>query len=471
MARIERVLLVRSAAQSAVSAHFMPLGLLYLASALRQHRPGIELKLFDCFLGHPEPEDALKAAVGFRPDLIGISSFNVDAAVTHELAAAFKRALPDTPLVVGGPYASTSFRAVLSDENVDAAAIGEGEETIVDLVLTLDRGGELSEVRGLALRAPDGTPTLTLERPYIEDLDSIPFPAWDLVDMSDYDFDYENQYLWVGRRNASIFTSRGCPFRCNYCHHVQGKRFRARSVDNVLAELRILHDRYGVRDVLVQDDVFNFKLSRAKEICDAIIDSGMKFNLSFPNGLRGDIVDDGLVERFAAMNTIFVAYAIESANTERLKKIGRSADIRRVVSAIEKTSAAGIFTHGFFMIGFEDETREEMEATVDLACSLPLNSISLSILNRYEETEPPTTVPKQKQKRWLEIAGSDYQSTKLQRSLVPDDEVQAIRRRGFRRFYSSPRRIARIVNQTPNRPQLLYKGLLAARMALGAGLR
>ena len=466
MKRIKRILLVRSAIRSSVSAGFLPLGLLYLSSVLRERHPDIEIKIVDLFLGLPEPAEVLAEAVAFAPDLVGVSSFNVDAATAHRLAAGIKRAMPEVPVVFGGPYASCSWRVILRDPNVDVAAIGEGEETFADLVCTLDRNGDLAEVRGIAVRGPDGEPIQNPERPFIEDLDAIPFPAWDLVNVSDYDFTQTNQYLWVERRNAPIFTSRGCPFRCDYCHHVHGKRFRARSTDNVLRELRARHDRHGVRDVLVQDDIFNLDLERAKAICDAIVDSGMKFNFSFPNGLRGEIVDDQLIGKLQAINTIFVAFAIETASEQRNKALGRRGDIKRVAETIRKTSAAGIFTHCYFMIGFEDETRQEMEATIDLACSLPLNSMSLSIVNRYDLADSEVSAGPGSEHPWDRITGSDYQTPGLQRSQVPDDELLAIRRRGYRRFYADPQRLMRIIRQTPNRAQLLYKGWLAVRYAL-----
>ncbi len=467
MAPLKRVVLARSAMCSSVTERFLPLGLLYLSSYLRKHEPGVDVQIVDLFVDYPDPRDAAARIVALEPDLVGIGSFNVDGAVAHQLARFTKQALPGVPIVFGGPYASCSWRSILRDVNVDAAAIGEAEETFVDLVRAIGAGRDLAEVAGLAVRGPDGQAFQTPERPFIQDLDAIPMPAWDLVRFSDYDFSFANQYLFVERRNAVIFTSRGCPYRCSYCHHVQGKKFRSRSPQNVIEELRELHDRYGVRDVLVQDDIFNFDLARAKEVCGAVIESGLRFNWSFPNGLRGEIIDDELLDQFKRMGTIFAAFAIETASEERQKTLGRRSQIGKIAETIRKCSARGIFTHCFFMIGFEGETRDEMEATIDLACSLPLNSISLSIVNYYDDSVAPDAGEGHRTPLTLDaITGYDYQTPKSQRSRVSDEELLQIRNRGYRRFYANPSRVLRILRQTPNRSQLVYKGWIAAQRAL-----
>ncbi|MFN7955833.1 MAG: radical SAM protein [bacterium] len=466
MNRVKRIVLARSAMCSSVTERFLPLGLLYLASYLRKFLPEVDVHIVDLFVDYPEPEEAARRIVALGPDLVGIGSFNVDGAVAHRVARAVKSALPRVPMIFGGPYASCSWRSILRDPNVDAAVIGEGEETLVDLVRTLDAGGDLTQVAGIALRNADGITIQTPERPFIADLDAIPHPAWDLVRISDYDFSFANQYLFVAKRNAVIFTSRGCPYRCSYCHHVQGKKFRARSPENVIEELRILHDRYQVRDILVQDDIFNFDLARAKSVCSAVLASGMRFNWSFPNGLRGEIVDDELLDQFKRMGTIFAAFAIETASEERQKSLGRRSQIAKICETIRKCSERGIFTHCFFMIGFEDETREEMERTIDLACSLPLNSISLSIVNYYDDSVSPSAGEGHRTEFTLDaITGYDYQTPKSQRSRLSDDELLDIRNRGYRRFYTQPRRVLRVLRQTPNRAQLLYKGWVAGKRA------
>ena len=193
----------------------------------------------------------------------------------------------------------------------------------------------------------------------IPDLDSLPYPDYSLVDLEAF----SNQYLTFSAKiyqpHANILTTRGCAYRCMYCHHILGKKFRARSPENVLAEIRFLHERYGVTDFQIIDDIFNFDIDRAKTVCNLLIKSGLKLTLSFPNGVRGDIMDEELIDKMAEAGTKYVSYAVETASPRLQKLIRKNLDLDRVFRAIEYTAKAGIITRGFFMLGFPTETEAE----------------------------------------------------------------------------------------------------------------
>ena len=136
-------------------------------------------------------------------------------------------------------------------------------------------------------------------RRYIENLDAMPYPAWDLIDIPRY-----RKFMRMsgcGINNyAVLFTSRACPYRCSYCHKIFGKGFRAHSPERVLTEIQMLHDTYGVREFEIVDDIFNCDLPRAKRIFDLIAESGMKIRFTFPNGIRGDHADEEFFTKHAA---------------------------------------------------------------------------------------------------------------------------------------------------------------------------
>jgi hypothetical protein len=162
-------------------------------------------------------------------------------------------------------------------------------------------------------------------------------------------------------------TTRGCPYRCLYCHSILGKAFRTRTPASVLAELRHLHDQYGITDFQIIDDNFNLDLPRAKTICDLIVASGMKLTLSFPNAIRGDRVDEELIDKMAAAGTKFISYAVETGSPRLQKLIRKNLNLDQTFRAIEYTTATGIVTRGFFMLGFPTETVAEVERTIDFA--------------------------------------------------------------------------------------------------------
>ena len=201
----------------------IPLGLLYIAAALREAGHA-DIKILDARLENLNHERVSWRIENFSPDLVGIAGMSTEAKVISALAAVVKETAPGCKVVVGGPYAATSPEEILKDPNIDYAVIGEGERTICELAGAVERGGSVAGIAGLAFKE-GGTPVINPRRPVIEDIDSIPLPAWDLLDMEEY------FHLWVrhsqnpfpaSTRIMPLFTSRGCPYGCIFCHNIFG---------------------------------------------------------------------------------------------------------------------------------------------------------------------------------------------------------------------------------------------------------
>jgi radical SAM superfamily enzyme YgiQ (UPF0313 family) len=265
-----------------------PLGLLYIAAALRQAGYN-SINIIDARVRDLSHDDVLAEIRNFSPDVVGISSLSVEAREAHVLARLAKKADARCKVVVGGAYAVTSPEIIIQDPNMDFAVIGEGERTMCELIDALEKGKDVSGINGLVFKNED-VPVFNPRREMIEDIDSIPFPAWDLLDMDTY---FNSAYrhavtpLPFSHRVLPIFTTRGCPFGCIYCHNIFGKRIRLRSAECVIREIELLVNKYAPGEIEIVDDIFNYDLARAKRICDGIIKRGLKINLSFPNGLRG----------------------------------------------------------------------------------------------------------------------------------------------------------------------------------------
>ncbi|MBK7259204.1 MAG: radical SAM protein [Ignavibacteriae bacterium] len=162
-------------------------------------------------------------------------------------------------------------------------------------------------------------------------------------------------------------TTRGCPYRCAYCHNILGKTFRVRSPEHVMREIRMIHDTYGITDFQVIDDIFNLDMDRAKKICDLIVGSRLPLTLSFPNAIRSDRVDEELIDKMAAAGTKFISIAIETASPRLQRLIRKNLDLDRAFKAIDTITRVGIVTRGFFMIGFPTETEDEARQTIEYA--------------------------------------------------------------------------------------------------------
>ncbi|MBU2574755.1 MAG: B12-binding domain-containing radical SAM protein [Elusimicrobia bacterium] len=439
----------------------VPLGLLYVSAALRQAGRG-EIMLVDARvqnLNHKELSARLK---DFSPDVAGISGLSTEAQEVHELAGLVKKTAAGCKVVVGGPYATTSPEAVIQDPHIDFAVIGEGERTICELVGALERASPVSGIDGLAFKN-EGEPVVNPRLTTIDEIDSIPYPAWDLIEAENY-FNLwarhsENPFP-ASDRIVPVFTSRGCPFGCIYCHNIFGKKLRLRSVRNVIREIEFLIERYGAGEIEIVDDIFNLDLARAKQICDEIISRGLNIKLSFPNGLRIDRMDEELLVKLKKAGTHLIFYAIESASPKVQKQIMKNIDLEKAARIVRQTARQGIVTGGFFMLGFPDETKEEMLETIRFAKELPFHLASFFYVTPRPNT-PIQALLKKKGVDLEKIPLLDYFRFSSNYSAVPDEELQRLIKRANSEFYRRPSQLLRLWKALPNKKYIL-KALLRA---------
>ena len=450
-----RIALVESGASSPekfVYQVYPPSGLMYLASYLRKHHPEVEIKIFDLMLTRKKEEELVREILDFSPGLVGIHSMHFQARSLHKLAELLKKNL-SVPVVAGGPYPSSEPEGVLKDKNIDLVVRGEGEITFLEIYQRLENGGrDFSGIKGCAYRRGEEV-VLEPEREPISDLDQIPFPAWDLIELEKF-FDYrlltQNDIRWR-KEVATIFTSRACPYGCIFCHNIFGKRFRARSPENVISEIQLLYQDYGVRELHIIDDCFNFKLERAKQILKKIIEQGFDLKLAFPNGIRGDRLDQELVDLMKQAGVYKVNFGIESGSERIQKLIRKKLDLKLLKTNIELVAEKGIFTHGFFMLGFPTETKEDIKKTIRFALKSKLHTAGFALLTPF----PGTRVRKMAEEmgRRVEFNPEDTSYSQLACNLteLSDRRLRFYHRWAHWRFYFRPRQIVKIIRTIPNR--------------------
>lgn len=442
-----------------------PLGIMYLTAVLRR-KGNHEVGFFDMRLRPTTVEQAVERALAFEPDIVGFSTLTLEFTVVKQLAKEIKARRPDVITVVGGPHATTAPDDVLAESYIDFIVLGEAEETFPELVDAIMNRGPSDQVRGIGYRE-NGRVVKTDPRPLFESLDSLPLPAWDILEMEPY-YDLPNFNIVVAhRRTMPVFTSRGCPYRCTYCHNIFGKKPRLRSADSVMEEIKTLYENHGIREFQIIDDVFNINNQRAIEICERIKESGMKIYLSFPNAIRGDIVDKELVRHLKEAGAYKVNYAIETASPRIQQLVKKRIKLDKLKEAIAITNEAGIWTHGFFMFGFPTETREEVEMTIDYALKSKLNTAGFFVLQPFPGTEI-----------WDQIKGMGididfdpdmvnyFQANYRICELEPDELFAAVKRVN-RRFYINPARFLNTLARMPHKRQMItFVGMFLQR-ALG----
>ncbi|MGZ7047317.1 MAG: B12-binding domain-containing radical SAM protein, partial [Methanobacterium sp.] len=265
------------------------------------------------------------------------------------------------------------------EDSLDTVVMGEGEETIVDVVTNFEKNGlnYLSEVRGISYRDDDKI-RQNLPRPLIKNLDEIPFPARHLIPFKEYKTS-KNQA-------GGIITSRGCVFSCNYCSSslIMGKKYRSRSPGNVVDELEELTEKYNIREIAFLDDIFMLNKRRARAIAEEIHDRNI--DLSFVTSSRVDTVERDLLKclKDVGMSTLYCG--VESGSQRVLDLMGKGITLKHAEDAIKAAKDVDVDVMGSFILGYPGETSEEMDQTIDFAIKLDPDYSQFSILTPFPGT-------------------------------------------------------------------------------------
>jgi anaerobic magnesium-protoporphyrin IX monomethyl ester cyclase len=432
-----------------------PLGILSLAAYIREGFPEVEFRVHDMLpegLTIPQIADRVDE---FSPDILGISAMTFEHEELHGLAKEVKSRHPDMPVIAGGAHATTAPERVILDKNIDLVVRGEGEVTFAELLPRLLEGELKPDIPGVGFLR-NGQPYLAPLRPYIDNLDELPLPAWDLVDLNTYWNIPRFGTAYVYKRYMSVSASRGCPYHCTYCHRVFGKSFRAQSPERVISELKKLYTDYGIREIHFIDDCFNCSRKRAGRICEMINEEGLEIAINFPNGLRGDILDEDLLDKLRAAGTYRITYAVESG-TERMQKfMKKNLNLERVKNIIALTDKKNIMVDGFFMVGFPGETREEIQATLDYALESRLHSLNIFFVTPFEGTELYEQAKDMGLEANIPTDSYTYYYPYSDLSELPSEDLKRMVQGTFIRFYLNPWRLYRTFRLFPNKLQLPY---------------
>jgi len=356
-----------------------PLGLGYIAAVLGQAGHDVDfvdLAIDDC--GARGVSERLKRT-GTRA--VGLSAMTPNYRECADLVRKLRRDLPDLLFVLGGPHAAVRPEEVLRNGTADVAVCSEGEVIAPMLFDVMEKGGDLSDLPGIAFLNEKGRCVRTPPPPLVENLDGLPLPPWELLQPGRY------RGRNRGRPVAGVLTSRGCPYRCVFCNRGPAgqKRFRQRSPAGIVQELDRLKHGHGIGGFVFRDDLFTFREDHTRELSERIVSGGLK--VPWQCQTRVDRVTVDLLRSMRRAGCTLVSFGVESGSEYILEKMRKGIMKEQVERAFACCREAGMPSAAYFIIGTPWETPATIEETISFARELPSTSSAFFLATPYPGTE------------------------------------------------------------------------------------
>lgn len=403
----------------------LPIGLAYLAAVLE--KAGYELAVFDCPALEIDHKKLGTKLASFKPQMVGITA--VTPTINSAILAAHvaKDTNPNVSVVLGGPHATFMDSQILSEHpDVDVVVRGEGEQTALELVRHIFGSGDLEAVSGISFRKR-GHIIRTPNRPFIQNLDELPRPAYQYFSLSKYRF--------FGKTVLPIMTSRGCPFQCSYCvsSRMAGKEFRVRSPKKVVDEMEWLRDEHGAGAFSFYDDAFTYDNKRAIEICEGI--KNRKIGVPWDCQTRVDYVSKEVLVKMRDAECQLVSFGAESGCQKILDAVKKRTTIEQNERAVGMAKEVGLSVAMSVIIGYPGETTETLKQTFDFIRRTEPDYVYLCLATPYPGTDLRSSLEELGWKMSTNWSQYDLQTPVFENPLLPIDLREA-RRKFYDNFYS-----------------------------------
>ncbi len=357
-----------------------PEGLCLLAAVIREN--GYEPKIIDAETLSLSYKDIINILLQEKPDYIGLTSTTVNIYSTAELAKKIKQEIPNIPIILGGPHITIEPKKTMEEfDSIDIGVIGEAEITLIELLEAYKTNKQLNKVKGIIFKN-NGNIIQTLPNKIIEDLDSLPLPAWDLLpEIKKY---YKQSVARAERKpSMSLMTSRGCPGKCIFC--VQNQKLRKYSAERLIFIVKYLIEKYNIKSLEINDDNFVVFRDRLVKFCNQIIEE--KIDITWSCMSRVNHIDREILTLMKKAGCRRIAFGIESGSQEILDFEKKGITIEQIRKAVTLTHEVGIKVTGYFILGHPLETKETIKQTIDFALELPLDDYLPSFMIPYPGSE------------------------------------------------------------------------------------
>lgn len=370
---------VNSSKFSGKTLHF-PMGLGLILAAIRS-KTDLQLSVLDNYVPGLSFEDILEKISSDAPDYILLTGFlgNYQYRFIVYALNKIKEVSPKSIVIIGGPMASCIPKLLIEKTSVDFVVIGEGEATIVDLLLRLNNGDSINSCDGIAFRRADGVATVTSVRERIKELDEYPHPAYDLFQMEHY-----TEYVRKTGRCWEISNSRGCYAKCGYCRLTFGQKITFRPYDHILNEVRFIIENYGICRFNFVDDNFLNSARQVREFVDALETFEHKIQFRFQG--RADKLTPELAKLLIDVGCFDISIGMESGSQRILDDMQKYLDVEKAANNIRGVLKLGVSIHATFIVGMPNEDFNSIKSTIDFIKYTGLPYVSTGILTPFPDT-------------------------------------------------------------------------------------
>ena len=435
-----------------------PLHFGYLASSIPKRH---NVKIYDQLRDNDSNNRLIELLIRDNADVIGFSAFTKDISYIMSFVSKLKPLLPNAKIVLGGVQMTLMPVETFEyfEGYIDYGFIGESETAFSIFIDAIDGNPfkyDFEDVPSLVWKV-DGSVKVNPVN-YPTELDDLPFPAWELMHPISYPKAPHGAFF-KQYPVAPIITSRGCPYPCTFCAagSLSGKNVRYRSLDNVVEEIKLLRNKYEIKEVHIEDDNFSMKKDRVIEFSERVLREVPGVTWAFPNGLRLNNLDLPTLKLMQRAGCYSLNVGVESGNNDVLHKIKKSITRERIREKIVLVKDAGLDIGGFFIIGFPGETTEEIKDTIKFAKDLPLDRMTISYFQPYPGTsEYKKLCDAGEYEMVLDNSKHSLNTISYVNKNLTENKLKSLRFEGFFRFYFRPKIVIKLLKEVRSLEHFKY---------------
>lgn len=379
---------------------YPPISILYLASIIRDK--GYEVSFIDLrfeartgkrMYGYENAlkntENCLNTIKGSTPAICGTTVYTGDH--SYPLIRLLKKWLPQTKIIVGGPHPTAVSASTLKEcSEIDYVVHGEGEKTFLELLSAISNGKGLNNINGIAYKE-NSSIIVTPSREVVKDLDSLPFPAYDIIPNYNY-----RDIIPIGKKVMPMFASRGCPYRCNFCFKVLGSKYRKRTPSAVVEEMRMLKIKHSIDEIFFVDALFPLDKKWLCEFFDEIDKNHLKIFWGFETRVDNNLLKEDFY-RLKKHGCTMIGFGVESGNEDTLQEIDKRITLEQAYKSVKFAQEAGIATVTFYIFGHKNDNYLKLKNTLKIAKKLNSDFVNFAPLNLYPGTKIFSYLPERMQ--------------------------------------------------------------------------